>query len=198
MTVVTLRERKRLATRERIIATAVKLFSARGIEAVTVDEIAAAAEIGKGTVYNYFAAKEDIVVAFLLELDRAALAEFPGFAAIPTAAEALDRAAWRLLEGKAGHHGFVRAFMARLFSGDPAFVTRDLAGFQAEMDSALGRLFAELQPRASAAALDELILAFKTMHLGLSALWAIEGPPFAAARRMTQLQTRLLAEGLLR
>src|SRR4029450_5832410 len=98
MTVVGLRERKRVASRARILGEAIALFSERGIESVTVDEIAAAADVGKGTVYNYFKAKEDIIVAFLLELDREALAAMPGLAVeAETAADALDAATWSLL-----------------------------------------------------------------------------------------------------
>src|SRR6516164_10118921 len=77
MTVVTimnvailpLREIKKQATRKRIIETGVRIFTARGIEAATVDEIAAAANVGKGTIYNYFETKEDIVVAFLVDIE---------------------------------------------------------------------------------------------------------------------------------
>src|SRR3982750_3325596 len=102
MTPVGLRERKRIDTRGRIMAAASGLFLQRGIESVTVDEIAAAADVGKGTVYNYFEAKEDMVVAMVVELDRIALATL---AEIPrqgmSVAEALDAAAWRLIENKA-------------------------------------------------------------------------------------------------
>ena len=45
------------------------LFSRRSLDAVTIDEIAAAADVGKGTIYNYFATKEDIVVAFMADLE---------------------------------------------------------------------------------------------------------------------------------
>ena len=63
------RERKKIAARAQILSTAIDLFSRRGLDAVTIDEIAAAADVGKGTIYNYFATKEDIVVAFMADLE---------------------------------------------------------------------------------------------------------------------------------
>ena len=54
------RSRKRLATRQGISDAATRLFFERGFENVTVDEIAAAADVGRMTVFNYFPRKEDM------------------------------------------------------------------------------------------------------------------------------------------
>jgi len=56
------RARKKAAARERIIATAMELFSRHGLEGVTVEHIADVVDLGKGTIYNHFKTKEDIVV----------------------------------------------------------------------------------------------------------------------------------------
>jgi AcrR family transcriptional regulator len=55
-----LRTRKRLATRLSISDTATRLFLERGFDAVTIDEIAAAADVGRMTVFNHFPRKEDM------------------------------------------------------------------------------------------------------------------------------------------
>ena len=60
-----LRERKKAQTRQHIADAAAVLFSERGYDAVTMLEVARAAEVSDQTVYNYFAAKQDLV------LDRA-------------------------------------------------------------------------------------------------------------------------------
>lgn len=54
------RSRKRLATRQGISDAATRLFFERGFENVTVDEIAAAADVGRMTVFNHFPRKEDM------------------------------------------------------------------------------------------------------------------------------------------
>jgi AcrR family transcriptional regulator len=54
------RSRKRLATRQSISDAATLLFFERGFDQVTVDEIAAAADVGRMTVFNYFPRKEDL------------------------------------------------------------------------------------------------------------------------------------------
>jgi AcrR family transcriptional regulator len=53
------------AARERVLATASRLFHREGIRAVGVDRIAAEAEVGKMTLYRHFATKDDLVVAVL-------------------------------------------------------------------------------------------------------------------------------------
>lgn len=54
------RSRKRLATRQNISNVATRLFFERGFDHVTVDEIAAAADVGRMTVFNHFPRKEDM------------------------------------------------------------------------------------------------------------------------------------------
>jgi AcrR family transcriptional regulator len=56
-----LRASKKRETRAAIAAAALELFTARGFDAVTVAEVAAAARVSEKTVFNYFPAKEDLV-----------------------------------------------------------------------------------------------------------------------------------------
>jgi AcrR family transcriptional regulator len=75
-----LRERKKRETRQRLSDVATALFYARGFDAVTVEEIAAAANVSKVTVFNYFPRKEDLLFdrdEEMRQLLREALANKP-------------------------------------------------------------------------------------------------------------------------
>ncbi|MEU3895478.1 TetR family transcriptional regulator [Streptomyces sp. NPDC045251] len=54
-----LRERKKQRTRDTLLRSALELFTARGYEATTVDDIAEAAEVSQRTFFRYFASKEE-------------------------------------------------------------------------------------------------------------------------------------------
>lgn len=58
-------DRKKEETRQKIIAAAVRLFNEKGLAITTMEQIAQAADIAKGTLYAYFPVKEAIIVAFL-------------------------------------------------------------------------------------------------------------------------------------
>ncbi|GAA2620955.1 helix-turn-helix domain-containing protein [Streptomyces axinellae] len=57
-----LRERKKRQTRQRIHQVAMGLFVERGFDKVTIAEVAAESEVSVNTLYNYFEAKEDLVL----------------------------------------------------------------------------------------------------------------------------------------
>jgi AcrR family transcriptional regulator len=195
------RERKKIAAKSRILSTAIDLFSQRGLDAVTIDEIAAAADVGKGTIYNYFATKEDIVVAFMADLE-ARMA--PTIARFRPGEQPVDRALadyillhFRLKEP---YHAFVRVFLAQMFTDAGHFLPY-MVEMQKYIDPPLQSLFAALEERGALRAeidIPQLILSFKTMHLGLTALWAVEGPPFQQTTQVVRQQMQFFTEGILR
>ncbi len=56
---------RRAQKRARILAAASRVFASRIYHLVTMDEIARAARVGKGTLYRYFPSKEDLYVAIV-------------------------------------------------------------------------------------------------------------------------------------
>lgn len=57
------RERKKLKTRRGLMDAALQLFCKRGYDATTVEDITEAADVAKGTFFNYFEAKDAILPA---------------------------------------------------------------------------------------------------------------------------------------
>ncbi len=65
MTVADRRERDKQLRRDSIVDAAERLFFAKGFAASTIDEVAEAAELSKGTIYLYFKNKDEIYVAIV-------------------------------------------------------------------------------------------------------------------------------------
>ena len=55
------RERRAAQTRVRLFRCALQLFAERGFPNVTVEDITEAADVGKGTFFNYFESKDDVL-----------------------------------------------------------------------------------------------------------------------------------------
>jgi len=58
------RERRTAETRERLFRAALDLFARKGFTETTVEDITEAADVGKGTFFNYFPSKDHILLAF--------------------------------------------------------------------------------------------------------------------------------------
>jgi TetR/AcrR family fatty acid metabolism transcriptional regulator len=193
------RERKKQAIRSRIIEAAIGLFSARGVDAVTVEEIAETADVGKGTVYNYFQAKEDIIVAFVVDLEQKVQEQLAEFVSskrrLDTILADFVLHQFRLKEA---HYRFVRVFLAEMFLRTEDFLPY-MIEIQKVIDPPLEKLFRDLIERGvirSDFEIESLIFAFKSVHLGLTALWAVEGPPFRNAERTVHQTLKMFSQGI--
>ena len=58
------RERRCEETRENIFRAALQLFAERGFNATTIEAITEAADVGKGTFFNYFENKESLLLEY--------------------------------------------------------------------------------------------------------------------------------------
>ena len=60
-----LRERKKQQTRDAIVRAAGTLFARNGFHTTTMEQIAAAADVSAGTLYNYFGTKQAVLLTHL-------------------------------------------------------------------------------------------------------------------------------------
>lgn len=62
----TSRQKRRIAARKRqIIEAAIRVFLEKGYHRATTKEIADAADVSEGTIYNYFESKEDLLIEMI-------------------------------------------------------------------------------------------------------------------------------------
>jgi len=70
-----LRQRQKEQRREAIVEAALQLFETQGFNATTVEQIAVQAGVSTPTVFNYFGAKQDILLALMGRADQRALTD---------------------------------------------------------------------------------------------------------------------------
>ncbi|HXF36974.1 MAG TPA: TetR family transcriptional regulator [Actinomycetota bacterium] len=135
-----LRERKKLRTRAQLTEAAIRLFSERGFDGTTIEDIVEEVEVSPRTFFRYFDSKEDVVIGFFDDLGeelRAMLAsrpaEEPPFLAVRRALGSLidvyTAQADRVLAAKRLAHG-TPAIRARLLDKQARWengVTEELA-----------------------------------------------------------------------
>jgi AcrR family transcriptional regulator len=168
-----LRDRKRVLTRQSILAAAERLFEERGFDGVTVAEIADAANVSVKTLFVYFRSKEDLVFTdtWLLELCLDALRTRPGGT---SPGEAITRALVSLLrEGKHAVSDEIEGFH-RGYGESAAVRSRLLRMWEQYEDSITAALAAEVSGPPSPA------LRLQAIHL-IGILRTLTSPELHAA-----------------
>ncbi|MFD4524915.1 TetR family transcriptional regulator [Streptomyces sp. NPDC058470] len=131
MAEIGLRERKKQRMYQEVSDIAIGLFLEKGFDAVSVAEVAAAAEISKPTLFRYFPAKEDLVLHRFADHESEAARVVAGRAEGQSVADALLE---HFLDGLRRHdpvtglndHPNVLAFH-RLLYGTPSLAARAYA-----------------------------------------------------------------------
>ncbi|MFJ9411851.1 TetR/AcrR family transcriptional regulator [Streptomyces sp. NPDC101393] len=141
---LTLRERKKLRTRQRISGEATLLFVERGFDNVTVAEVARAAEVSTMTVFNYFPRKEDLFLDRIPEGQELVTRAIRERAAGETPLDALRRLAFGLLERRHPLGGVGEGFpyFWRTVLDSPALRARAREAVE-ELEGTLAGLLAE-------------------------------------------------------
>jgi AcrR family transcriptional regulator len=127
-----LRERKKRRTREAIAAAALELFAQRGFDDVTVEEVAAAAEVSKKTVFNHFPAKEDLVFSRGADHRAALVAELRALPAGTSIVAPFRAHTLAYLEAMAGRPVEDSVVVPRLVMGSRTLRERLFLGWEQE------------------------------------------------------------------
>ncbi|GAA4867452.1 TetR/AcrR family transcriptional regulator [Saccharopolyspora cebuensis] len=125
------RERKKRATRAAVGEAALRLSVRHGVEHVTVEQIAAEADIAPRTFFNHFSSKEEAVLAAAAAGAEALIAEFRVRPRTESVLRALREAVLVVLDrDDAASRDYVEAL--RLIRGEPSLLPHQLAVITAQ------------------------------------------------------------------
>src|SRR6202171_919252 len=114
------RARRSAEVRERIFRCAVELFARKGFTETTVEDITNAADVGKGTFFNYFPSKEHLLSAFgeiqIAKLESAANAARHSTIPMQSFLHAL---AFRMIEEPARNPALMRIVLQANLASEP-------------------------------------------------------------------------------
>lgn len=191
------RRRRAEDTRQRLFRAALDLFANRGFTDTTVEDITNAADVGKGTFFNYFPSKDHILLAFA-ELQLAKLQSTVEHLratgeSIPQFLRALGI---RMTEEPGRNPSMVRALLLANLSSTP--VREAMRINQARGQEILTEFVAIGQQRGeirSDLPAKDLATVFRQTVFGTLLIWSLYGDDSLATRIHTALE--VLSNGLL-
>ena len=163
------------ATKERIVAAALDLFRKRGFDSTTTRDIAQAAQIATGTLFNYFPTKESIAAEFAAEAfakARTAVAKEPSVGSLEEELFALVAAELRQLRP-------LRKFIAPLLeTALSPLACAGSNGTPAGLRTAHVELVAEIAQRHGVTDISPQALhVYWALYTGVLAFWAADRSP---------------------
>lgn len=173
------RQRRAAETRLRLFRAALQLFADRGLPNVTVEDITEAADVGKGTFFNYFETK-DHVLSVLAEVQLARIREAVKWAASGRHSmyATLHHLFLRLAQEPGRSPDLARAVIASFLASD---VVRTLIEQRmSEARALIAEVIAQGQKRGEIDARlkrDGVALQLQEAILGTVLIWSLHGEP---------------------
>lgn len=169
------RERHKTDVRNRLLRAAFELFGSRGFQATTVEDITQAADVAKGTFFNYFPTKEMLLTQMSehrLDILRPAVAEARAEGACVR--ELLYRLLLEMVEEPGGSRGMARCMLLGPLSGAPlGRIAETTIARGRQMLSeiiSIGQRRGEMRHDRPAA---ELATLFQQAYFGVLYLWVV-------------------------
>jgi len=190
------RERRSAELRERLFRSALGLFASKGYAETTVEDITEAADVGKGTFFNYFPSKEHILMAFgEMQLSRLESvireAEQSG---LPMR-EVMRTLVLRMTEEPVRNPAIVRALLQANLSSVP--VRGEMVRIHDRNRTLLARLVRHGQQRGEIRTdipAEEIAQVWRQTIFGTLMFWSLVGDQSLVAR--IEMAVRLLWDGI--
>jgi AcrR family transcriptional regulator len=178
------RQRRAAETRLRLFRCALQLFAERGFASVTVEEITEAADVGKGTFFNYFESK-DHVLGVMAEIQRGKVRE--ALSASDRGKQkiysVMHRLVRRLVEEPGRSPSLARAFISSFLASESVrtIIERNLLEGRkmiAQIVSA-GQERGEIDPTLKK---EKVAMQFMQTCMGTVLLWSLDETPMLKTR----------------
>lgn len=173
------RERRAAETRVRLFRCALQLFAKRGFPNVTIEDITEAADVGKGTFFNYFESKDQILgVLAEIQLGKVRQCLEEAIAGQQSIQSVLHTLFQRIAEEPGRSPELARAAISSFLASEliRVQVSRAMSegrGMLAEI-VALGQKRSELDPSLDK---DEVALQAQQAAMGTILLWSLRREP---------------------
>jgi len=173
------RERRAAETRLRLFRCALKLFAERGLPNVTVEDITEAADVGKGTFFNYFATKEHVLgVMAEIQLGKVREAAALGGRGTDSIHSVLHRLAQRLEEEPGRSPKLARALISSFLASESVrdLLKRHMLMGRKAIEGLVveGQRRGEINPRVKK---DKAAMQFLQCVIGTVLLWSLHEKP---------------------
>lgn len=171
------RERRSAEIRERLFRAALALFGKKGFAETTVEDITEAADVGKGTFFNYFPSKDHILLAFgemqLGKLEAAVEEARRSDEPMPQFLRALGA---RMTEEPTRNPEIIRALLQAYLSSTPVREAMlDLQKRVQELHTQMIRLGQEQAEIRNDLPAEEIAYVFRQTIFGTLLIWSLYG-----------------------
>ncbi len=177
------RERRRSQTRARIFECAMRLFARHGFADTKVESITEAADVAKGTFFNYFPSKEAIIGEMAKRLMVGLAARADQARREDTVLPALQALPEHIVAGPGQSPVLFRSLMGTVLLNRPLTAlfeqVADSARQQIARIIARGQELGEIRPDISA---EELARSFQQYAWGTLVMWSLLGTDDVRAR----------------
>ncbi|WP_313620163.1 helix-turn-helix domain-containing protein [Achromobacter sp.] len=191
------RERKRQQTLDHLAQTAWRLFEALGYDAVTMEQIAAQADVSKGTLYNHFPVKEALLAhRFHGDLAASMVDLTPALRTLPDIAGRLTRLLHASAHWSESHRAYLGPYLRYRLATLQAVGRDDERYPRSGMQAVFGALIQDAQAAGQVRAdLSADLLAHHLQFLYLGALLRWLDQPGASLRSEFDAAISLFVQG---